>query len=351
MSVGIRPKLPTVMLLTSACVNSPSSASEIGSEMETGSDAEQSETEQGDGDGDLGCTPELEALRSEIFTPSCALASCHSSADAAGGLDLATSDLEGELVGAASGTCDGWIRVVPGAPDESLLYLKVAGPAPCGTLMPAPNGLPPEQAACIRSWIEDLEGASCETCGGDSCVDLESDAQHCGECANACPNAVPCDGGQCTCPGTQQLCDDTCVDTQTDPQHCGGCSGECELGQVCSQGACANDGCGDLTDCGGACVDLNSNPEHCGECDNSCGRGGMCQTGSCGCPGDGVSFAGEVEPLLASECTGGGCHDFPALAADLDLRAGFAYGDLVEVPSSQCDERLRVAPGQPSESY
>jgi hypothetical protein len=326
--------------LTGACVSSPSTSTET-----------TTETEEGDGDGDdPNCTPELEALRSEIFTPSCALASCHSSADAAGGLDFEASDLEAELVGAPSGTCDGWIRVVPGAPDESLLYLKIAGPAPCGTLMPAPDGLPPDQVACVRSWIEELEGTSCETCGGDACVDLETDAQHCGECGNACPDGLPCIAGACTCPDGQQLCEDICVDLQTDPQYCGSCSNNCAPGQVCSLGECA-DGCGELTDCDGACVDLSTNVDHCGECGNPCGPGTMCVMGSCGCPGDGVSFAAEVEPLLVAQCTGAGCHGFPNPAAGLDLRAGFAYDDLVGVASSQCNDRLRVAPGQPASSY
>lgn len=331
-------------LLISACpANSPATntGSETSAALETGSETD---------DGDPDCTPEIEALRSDIFTPGCALPTCHTSVDAAAGLDLQAVDLEAQLVGAPSGTCDGWIRVVPGAPDESLLYLKIAGPVPCGTLMPPPAGLPAEQVACVRSWIEDLEGTSCETCGGDACVDLATSTQHCGECGNACPDGIPCNGGECTCPGTQQLCDGVCVDLQTDLQHCGDCSTGCDSGQVCAAGECA-DGCGDLTDCSGACVDLQSNTEHCGECDNPCGPGILCDAGGCGCPGDGVSFAAEVEPLLADECTGGGCHGSPVPSAGLDLRAGFAYDDLVGVASSQCDDRLRVAPGQPGASY
>jgi hypothetical protein len=73
--------------------------------------------------------------------------------------------------------------------------------------------------------------------------------------------------------------------------------------------------------------------------------------GSCGCAGDNVSFLVDVAPLLADSCTSPGCHGFPAAAEGLDLRAGFAYDGLVGVPSSQCNDRLRVAPGQPSASY
>ena len=64
-----------------------------------------------------------------------------------------------------------------------------------------------------------------------------------------------------------------------------------------------------------------------------------------------MSFLADVEPLLVDGCTSAGCHGFPNAAADLDLRAGSAYDDLVSVPSSQCDDRLRVAPGQSDASY
>jgi hypothetical protein len=304
----------------------------------------------GDGDGDFACTPDLESLRAEIFTPSCAFPSCHASADAAGGLDLETADLEAELVGATSGTCDGWIRVVPGAPDESLLYTKLAGPAPCGALMPPAAALPPEQVACVRTWIEDLEGTSCETCGGDACVDLETDPQHCGSCDNVCPAGVPCSVGSCVCPDGQEPCGDVCVDTQSDPQNCGGCGDGCAPDKVCWMGVCA-DTCAGLTDCGDACVDTQTDSDHCGSCDNACPNGGACVMGGCDCPGDGVSFAAEVEPVLVNACTGMGCHGFPASAAGLDLRLGNAYGNLVGIPSSQCNDRMLVAPGQPGASY
>jgi hypothetical protein len=308
------------------------------------------ESGDGDGDGNLACAPELESLRAEIFTPSCALASCHASADAAGGLDLETTDLEAELVGAPSGTCDGWIRVVPGAPDESLLYTKLEGPAPCGALMPPTAALPPEQLECVQTWIENLEGMSCETCGGDACVDLETDPQHCGTCDNACPPGVSCSAGSCACPDGQEPCDGACVDTQTDPQNCGSCGGGCMPNEVCAMGACTSD-CGALTNCEGACVDTQTDPSHCGGCDNACEGGSACVMGGCDCPGDGISFVAEIEPVLVDTCTGVGCHGFPISAAGLDLRLGNAYANLVNVPSSQCNNRLLVAPGQPNASY
>jgi hypothetical protein len=334
-----------------ACKGADAESTQAGSTDESHSDDADGDTDAGgDGDGDFVCTPDLEALRAEIFTPGCALSGCHSSADAAGGLDLEAVDLETELVGAPSGTCDGWIRVIPGAPDESLLYTKLAGPAPCGAPMPPTTELPPEQVACIRTWIESLEGMSCETCGGDACVDLESDPQHCGTCDNACPAGVSCSAGNCVCPDGQTPCGDVCVDTGSDPQNCGDCGIGCMPDQVCWMGVCA-DACAELTDCDGACVDTQTNPDHCGDCNNACADGGACVMGGCDCPGDGVSFATDIEPVLVDDCTGVGCHGFPVSAAGLDLRLGNAHGNLVGVPSTQCNDRLLVAPGQPGASY
>jgi hypothetical protein len=73
--------------------------------------------------------------------------------------------------------------------------------------------------------------------------------------------------------------------------------------------------------------------------------------GGCDCAGDGISFVDEVEPVLVDACTGVGCHGFPVSAAGLDLRAGNVHGNLVGVSSSQCNDRLLVAPGQPEASY
>ncbi len=192
----------------------------------------------GDGDGDSSyeCTPEIEALRETIFTPSCAIAGCHSSGDKAGGLDFQAADLEGQLIGQSSGTCDGWIRVVPQSPDESLLYAKIAGPAPCGTMMPPPAGLSPEQSACVRTWIENLEGENCEIGGGNACVDLNTDIQHCGDCANPCPDGIPCVDGSCTCPPGQELCNGECVNVEADWQNCGGCGQSRGTNKVCWMG-------------------------------------------------------------------------------------------------------------------
>ncbi len=296
------------------------------------------------------CTPDLESLRIEIFSEQCTGAGCHAGDAPAAGLDLDAADLEAELIGIPGEFCDGWIRVVPQQPDDSLLYRKVAGPLPCGALMPIGGELDDAAKACIRDWILGLEPLTCETCGGPACVDLETDPAHCGDCGAPCPDGVDCVAGACNCPPGTELCGDSCIDTTSNPDACGSCDNTCTPNQVCSQGACTNT-CGDLTNCDGACVDLQTNPQYCGSCSNACAMGSACTDGSCGCPGDGVSFAAEVQPILTNRCTGMGCHSPPTNAADLDLSAGSAWAELVDVPSSQCNNRMLVEPGQPGASY
>jgi hypothetical protein len=61
---------------------------------------------------------------------------------------------------AEGGACEGKMRVVPGDPENSLLYLKLANRAPCGSGMPV-AGPPREmsglfnarQLEVVRSWI------------------------------------------------------------------------------------------------------------------------------------------------------------------------------------------------------
>ncbi|HLV67261.1 MAG TPA: M66 family metalloprotease, partial [Polyangiaceae bacterium] len=84
---------------------------------------------------------------------------------------------------------------------------------------------------------------------GVECVDVQSDAAHCGSCENACSTGQTCKGGSCACPDGQMACGDACVDVQSDVQHCGTCDNACTLGKVCSAGSCI-DGGGALLDDG-----------------------------------------------------------------------------------------------------
>lgn len=103
--------------------------------------------------------PKLSSIQEKVFTPSCALSSCHGSS-AQAGLSLRAGDSYSELVGVpAEGkyTKDkGWVRVVAGNPNQSLIIKKMEGPGPdLGALMPDVAGqeLDPEVIAVIRAWI------------------------------------------------------------------------------------------------------------------------------------------------------------------------------------------------------
>lgn len=93
------------------------------------------------------------------------------------------------------------------------------------------------------------------------CVDLQTDADNCGQCRNRCPADQPCVAGECGCTSRCQGCCDgsTCVtfDQQTD-QECGfgglACTA-CAAGSFCDGGNC---GC---IGAGGACDPAG--PEHC----------------------------------------------------------------------------------------
>jgi hypothetical protein len=152
----------------------------------------------------------------------------------------------------------------------------------------------------------------------DECVDLESDALHCGACGTAIGEGEICSRGSpisadVGC-GARRLCDRGCVDTQNNPFHCGGCGVACQRGGRCMMGRCecpaGTRDCGSscrpccadpdcpmektcsdgecvlscslpLAACMDRCVDLQTEPKHCGRCGNDCGPMGSCVTGAC----------------------------------------------------------------------
>lgn len=342
------------------------------------------ESETSGGRGGASCKPDLASIQAAIFVPSCASAGCHAATDPAASLDLASADVGSRLIEAPSATCARTL-VVPGNPELSFLYEKMTVNAPsCGERMPAGATLTAEQAECVRAWIAGLP-AGCETCGGAGCVDLQTDPANCGGCGVACPGTAACDQGTCTCSGGRTLCGSACVDTGSDPANCGGCNEKCAPALVCSLGQCSSMCAGGLTLCGGACVDTTNNPDNCGACGTACGATGTCQASQCVCAGGGdtqtdpnncggcgnacspgqtceagvctcgsstVSFAQAVQPILTASCATAGCHKGVMPQQGMDLSAGNAYGEIVGVAASECnDGRLRVSPGKPDQSY
>jgi len=62
-----------------------------------------------------------------------------------------------------------------------------------------------------------------------------------------------------------------------------------------------------------------------------------------------ISFSRDVKPILDKECTS--CHKTKRMKADLDLSGDNALKNLLNVPSSQVPDMVRVKPGDPEQSY
>lgn len=156
-----------------------------------------------------------------------------------------------------------------------------------------------------------------ERCG-DSCVDLDTDPKHCGECfarcVDGCTDGV-CDGGGEGGSGAGgddcaplSECAGECVDYQSDRDHCGACNVVCSPGEACQGATCVPDACAPLTECDGLCVDLVSDPFHCGRCDNFCSSG-LCSGGLCvdSCPAGFADCSGACVDLSTNEQHCGDC--------------------------------------------
>lgn len=103
----------------------------------------------------------LQQIQDTIFTPHCAIGTCHDSGSAAQNLDLSAGASYSQLVNVPSVDAAGVFRVDPGKPDDSFLVIKVQGPPPPGEGSQMPLAGPllnTDQIQLIRNWI--LEGAN-----------------------------------------------------------------------------------------------------------------------------------------------------------------------------------------------
>ena len=62
-------------------------------------------------------------------------------------------------------------------------------------------------------------------------------------------------------------------------------------------------------------------------------------------------FAPQIQPILDRNCAVAGCHVLPTPPEGMVLSSGFSYSNLVGVVSSEAPPMLRVAPGDPENSY
>src|SRR5690606_21658102 len=90
--------------------------------------------------------------------------------------------------------------------------------------------------------------AGTDQCDPGMCSDVINDRLNCGTCDNACADGQDCQSGRCFC--GDRLCDAgtdccdvgagalTCIDTQSNPNHCGDCGIACGDGETCMDGRC-----------------------------------------------------------------------------------------------------------------
>ena len=205
------------------------------------------------------------------------------------------------------------------------------------------------QCACRAGFT------ACPVAGGERCFDLQTNRNHCGDCATACAAGQTCCGGECvntqndrancgacgrTCEGSTTCCGGRCIgvclfpprdlkfDSSTCRYFCQSPGGPVREACKCTCPACANfdpetcrcpcaDGrprCGTVccptgrTCCGNQCVDLQTNETHCGSCDRACPSGKFCENGLCNEENDGLLEIGdECDPERPELCRSRKC--------------------------------------------
>ena len=105
-----------------------------------------------------GCgPPTLSTVQEQVFTPSCANAACHGGDTPQLGLDLSEGNAYASLVNVDAVAVDGAVRLVPGNPEDSLVFRVVEGPVDPVRQMPVGFPLDDDARELLRAWI--AEGA------------------------------------------------------------------------------------------------------------------------------------------------------------------------------------------------
>lgn len=68
--------------------------------------------------------------------------------------------------------------------------------------------------------------------------------------------------------------------------------------------------------------------------------------------GNEISFAEDIQPIFTNSCAfAGGCHAGGSPALGMNLSAGQAYQNIVNVPADQLSSMNRIEPDEPDNSY
>ncbi|MFQ5742120.1 MAG: hypothetical protein ACE5HV_00885 [Acidobacteriota bacterium] len=64
-----------------------------------------------------------------------------------------------------------------------------------------------------------------------------------------------------------------------------------------------------------------------------------------------VSFSADIQPVFTNNCALAGCHAPPSPAQGMNLSAGSAFDNIVNVPSNEMPQLFRIEPNDPDNSY
>ena len=205
-----------------------------------------------------------------------------------------------------------------------------------------PSGEVNTGGICCPSGDINAGGICCATgqsnCN-NTCVDEQTDNNHCGDCSTTCDTGAgqQCTGGHCCATGN--LFCGACTDPGTDDHNCGSCGNDCTTsGKLCSSGICCATGevntggiccpVGDVnaggicclpgqvntggicclpgqSNCSGTCVNEQTDDNHCGACTTTCSSGQACTNGTCCASGDNLCGGTCSDPNTDNSNCGG----------------------------------------------
>jgi len=105
---------------------------------------------------DVELEPILTSIQSNIFNLNCTFSGCHTGSNPPQGMNLSEGQAFANIVGVASMEFPSLMRINPGNPNQSYLYLKILGdPSVIGVRMPfGRTPLSSEEIEVIQQWIE-----------------------------------------------------------------------------------------------------------------------------------------------------------------------------------------------------